>query len=78
MIKNLCASVLLLHRDQTARGDVVLLEDTGIVHDAKHRHGPGGGAKVRFEARRMRFTERAREDEASVPVPAHWAEREAA
>lgn len=55
MIKNLCANVLLLHREQKKDQGIVFTTRETILMAAKARHGQLGAAVLEFEPERMRF-----------------------
>lgn len=63
MLKNGADNVLFVHREhETVDGHAQMTEE-GAVWFAKSRHGEHGGVKVRFDAARMRFVERAAEED---------------
>lgn len=66
MIKNLCAQVLLLHRDQVKQDGVVFTGHEGLIMAKKARHGQEGGIAVYLVPSQMRFAE----DRASLKAAA--------
>lgn len=67
MVKNLCATVLLLHREQERdEHDRVITSNDASLYADKARHGQRGGVALVFDPMRMRF------------LPLHQAEDRAA